>query len=428
MQTFWLIVYNIFVIPVLWILFMVGGLLSSKYRTGISGRKNLFNNLKTQLDKLDPTAKRVWFHASSLGEFEQAKAIIAELKRTHPELKIIVSFFSPSGYEPSKKYRPADAITYIPFDSYFNAEKFIKTVQPDAAVIIRYDLWPNHIHALKRNKIPIFIANATMRRNTVRRFPILKSFHKNLYNSVDYILTVSEVDLGTFKIFGLTNPRSGIMGDTRFDQVLQRSIDSKKKHLIPEKILTGKKILIAGSSWEADEKIILPVFKKLMEQEPDLLLILVPHEPTENNLERIESELNGETTYMRFSDLNDYSSERILIVDSIGILMALYQYAHVAFVGGSFKGSIHNVLEPAVYGIPVVFGPYYQNSQEALLLLNNEIAFSGSDEKEIYKILRNLLSENEKRTDAGKKARIFIEKNIGATQKFLSYFEKVLVN
>ncbi len=428
MKTFWIIFYNIIVVPVLWTLFMTGGLLKQKFRIGIKGRRNLFDNLIVQLNKLPANSRRIWFHASSLGEFEQAKPIISELKKSHPDIKIIVSFFSPSGYEPSKKYKLADVITYLPFDSYKNAKLFIKTINPKAAVIIRYDLWPNHIWALKKQNIPVLIANATMRENTVRRFPVLKSFHRNLYNSVDYILTVSDNDFKTFNIFKLNLPKSGVMGDTRYDQVWQRSIESKKKHLIPENILHGKKIFVVGSSWEGDEKILFPVFFKLQTNEPDLLMILVPHEPTENNLERIESDLNGHTTYIRFSDLNDYSGEKILIVDSIGILMALYQYAHVAFVGGAFRSAVHNVLEPAVYGIPVLFGPNHTNSQEALLLLKEKIAFTGSDEKDIYRILKTLLSDDTLRSESGQTAISFIQDNIGATQKFLSYFEKVLVN
>jgi 3-deoxy-D-manno-octulosonic-acid transferase len=145
-------------------------------------------------------------------------------------------------------------------------------------------------------------------------------------------------------------------------------------------------------------------------------------------LERIENELNGQTTHLRFSEINDYAGERVLIVDSIGILMALYQYAHIAFVGGSFRGGVHNVLEPAVYGIPVIFGPNHTNSQEAMLLLDEKIAFMGSDDKEMYRILRTLLSDETIRSESGQKAFLFIKKNIGATQKFLSYFPKVLVN
>lgn len=428
MKTFWIFFYNIIVVPVLWALFMTGGLLKQKFRIGIKGRRNLFDNLKAQLEKISANSDKIWFHASSLGEFEQAKAIISALKKSHPETKIIVSFFSPSGYEPSKKYKLADVITYLPFDSYQNAKLFVNLINPKAAVVIRYDLWPNHIWALKKKNIPVFIANATMRENTARRFPVLKSFHRNLYNSADFILTVSENDLKTFHMFKLTFPKSGVMGDTRYDQVWQRSIESKKKHLIPENILRGKKVFVMGSSWEADEKILFPVFFKLQTNEPDLLMILVPHEPTENNLERIESDLNGYTTYRRFSDLNDYSGEKVLIVDSIGILMALYQYAHVAFVGGAFRNAVHNVLEPAVYGIPVLFGPNHTNSQEALLLLKEKIAFTGSDDKDMYRILRTLLSNNVLRSASGQSAISFIQKNIGATQKFLSYFDKVLVN
>ncbi len=426
MDRFWIIIYNFVVIHLLWFGFHLLSLFKSKFRTGISGRDRLFEILQSQLQKLDPISKRIWFHASSLGEFEQAKPIIAELKTKFPQVKIIVSFFSPSGYEPSKKYKLADVITYLPFDTSTSAKRFIDIVQPNAAVLIRYDLWPNHLWALKKRNIPVFIANATMRPNTIRRYPILKSFHKCLYNKVGYILTVSEEDLNTFKKFNLQNPKIEVIGDTRYDQVWQKSIESKKKHLLPESILKNKKIFVVGSSWETDEKILFPVFFKLQNLEPDLLMILVPHEPTEHNLERIESELNGETTYRRFSDLHDYSDERVLIVDSIGILMALYQYADVAFVGGAFRSGVHNVLEPAVYGIPVVFGPNYTNSQEAVAFIDKGIGFTSQEDEKMLRILQTLFTDDEYRRDIGRKAIAFVESNIGATQKFLSYFQKVL--
>lgn len=428
MKTVWLIIYNVIVLPLLWLIIMAVGLFKQKFRVGIAGRKNLFPNLQSQLAKLNGDSKRIWFHVSSLGEFEQAKPIISKLKISHPEYKIIVSFFSPSGYEPSKKYKLADAITYIPFDSYWNAKKFIRLVNPVAAIMIRYDLWPNHIWELKKQRIPLLITNASMSHNTIRRYPLLKSFHRIIYNAADCILTVGKNDLDVFKMFKLDHPKFDVIGETRFDQVMLRSIESKKKHLIPAHITAGKKIFVVGSSWEADEEVLFPVFYQLQNFVPNIMMIIAPHEPTNQNLEHIEYELNGKTTYIRFSDLNDYSGEKIILVDSIGVLMALYQYADVAFVGGSFKSKIHNVLEPAVYGIPVVFGPHYANSSEAALLLNEGAGFSGKTETEIFEILKNLFLHEEFRMQAGSKANEFVKKNLGATDKFITYFEKLLLN
>lgn len=426
MNSFWKIFYNLIVVPLLWILIQIVGFFNEKFRIGIDGRKNLFEELKLKTLHLEDNAKRVWFHVSSLGEFEQAKPLIVELKKMSPSVKIIVSFFSPSGYEPSRKYKFADVITYIPFDSYFGAKKFISIIKPSVAIFIRYDLWPNHIWALKRQKIPIIIANATMRKNTVRRFPVIKSFHRNLYNQVDFISVVSENDLKGFGIFKLTRPSLMIIGDTRYDQVWQRCQESIKKHTIAEKIIKNKRILVAGSTWEADEKILFPIFKDLQNQIDNLLIILVPHEPDRRNLERIENELNGEISFIKYSELNDYAGEKIIVIDSIGILMSIYQYAQVAFVGGSFRGSIHNILEPAVYSIPVVFGPYFKNSQEAINLLNCNGAFSCENSEELLNILIRLFTDENFRLKAGSIAGNFVKQSIGATQRFFSYVQKVL--
>ncbi len=428
MKTFWLIIYNVILLPLLWLMIRTLGLFKQKFRVGIAGRKNLFSNLQAQLAKWNDDSKRIWFHVSSLGEFEQAKPIISKLKISHPEYKIIVSFFSPSGYEPSKKYKLADAITYIPFDNYWNSKKFIRLVNPAAAIMIRYDLWPNHIWELKRQRIPLLITNASMSSDTIRRYFLLKSFHRIIYNEADYILTVGENDLDVFKTFNLDHPKFDVIGETRFDQVMLRSIESKKKHLIPAHITSGKKIFVVGSSWEEDEEVLFPVFYRLQKYNANILMIIAPHEPTNQNLERIENELNGNTTYIRFSDLNDYNGEKIILVDSIGVLMALYQYADVAFVGGSFKSKIHNVLEPAVYGIPVVFGTHYANSSEAGLLMKEGAGFSGKTEVEIFEILKNLFLHEEFRVQAGTKASDFVKKNLGATDKFIAYFKKLLIN
>lgn len=428
MKTFWLIIYNVILLPLLWLMIRALGLFKQKFRVGIAGRKNLFSNLQAQLAKWNDDSKRIWFHVSSLGEFEQAKPIISKLKISHPEYKIIVSFFSPSGYEPSKKYKLADAITYIPFDNYWNSKKFIRLVNPAAAIMIRYDLWPNHIWELKRQRIPLLITNASMSSDTIRRYFLLKSFHRIIYNEADYILTVGENDLDVFKTFNLDHPKFDVIGETRFDQVMLRSIESKKKHLIPAHITSGKKIFVVGSSWEEDEEVLFPVFYRLQKYNANILMIIAPHEPTNQNLERIENELNGNTTYIRFSDLNDYNGEKIILVDSIGVLMALYQYADVAFVGGSFKSKIHNVLEPAVYGIPVVFGTHYANSSEAGLLMKEGAGFSGKTEAEIFEILKNLFLHEEFRVQAGTKASDFVKKNLGATDKFIAYFKKLLIN
>jgi len=423
---FWKSFYNIIIVPTLWIVFHILGLFDKKAARGLHGRKGLFEELQKEIDKLTAGNKRIWFHSSSMGEFEQAKPIITELKKRYPKIKIIVTFFSPSGYEHSQKYKLADIITYIPFDSYRNARKFINIIKPNAAVIIRYDAWPNHLWALKHFNVPTFIVSATLKNQTLRKLPVLKQFHREFYNMVDYILTVSVNDKNVFESFRISHPIIEVIGDTRYDQVWQRSVDSKSRQILDPKILANKKRLVIGSSWKDDENILLPAIFKIIAKFPEFIAILVPHEPTVETLERIESDLNGHASAIRFSNLSQYQGEKIILIDSVGILMPLYRYAHIAYVGGSFHNGIHNVLEPASYGIPIIFGHKYDNSQEAIQLVKEKAAFTCSDENELYIQLESLLNNETERIRYGEKAILLVRKNIGATQRILSYIEKVL--
>jgi 3-deoxy-D-manno-octulosonic-acid transferase len=425
MKRLWIIVYNCLFIPFFWILLKVAALFNSKIHRGIQGRQGLFETIECDLQKLK-SKRRVWFHSSSMGEFEQAKPMIAALRKKYHDINIIVTFFSPSGYDHSKNYKLADIITYIPFDTKKNARRFLDLLQPSAAIFVRYDVWPNHLWELKARNIPAFIANATMRPSSARFYPLIKSFHRLIFDDFVSILTVSSKDADAFSLFGLTHPSLQAIGETRYDQVWQRSADAKKKHLIPSSILKEKKIFIAGSTWPEDEEVLLPAIKKILEYDSKALTILVPHEPTEEALEAIEKQLSSKTKSIRFSLLNDYSRERIILVDSIGILMALYQYADVAYVGGSFRQGIHNVLEPAVYGIPVVYGPRHSNSQEAQELIRRGGGFLVNDQQESYRTLRTLLNDTKARTSAGKAALKLVKENIGATERFIDHLARVL--
>lgn len=425
MLAFWKIFYGIIVLPLLWLALHFLALFSNKVRRGIRGRRHLFQQLEEQITRLGP-GKRVWFHASSLGEFEQAKPIIVQLKQRFPGVHIVVSFFSPSGYEHSRKYPHADVVTYLPFDTARMAERFVKLIRPEVAVMVRYDLWPNHIWALHSHRIPIMIANATMRRQTPRRLPLARSFHHYVYDCIDDILAVSKADVDAFNLFGLTHPQIEIVGDTRYDQVTSRSIEARSRHLFPQGILENRKVVIAGSSWPEDEEVILPAFLQLRENVPAALLMLVPHEPTIDHLEEIEQDLSGKVSSLRFSALNEYAGEHVIIVDSIGILLILYSYAHVAYVGGSFRQGVHNVLEAAVFGVPVLFGPRHRNSQEPLMLVDSGGAFVVSNSAELYRALLHLLEDDVARRKAGEKAARFVQMNVGATERFLQHIQPYL--
>ena len=425
MKRFWGAAYSFVVIPLFWIAVMAIGLVNAKTRRGIRGRDTLFADLERQIATLAPGV-RIWFHSSSMGEFEQAKPMIAELKRRHPGTIVVVSFFSPSGYEHSRKYRLADVITYLPFDTRRNARRFLDLVRPDAAVMVRYDIWPNHIWELHRRGIPILIANATMRRRTKRRLPVSRSFHHSVYNEIDEILTVAESDVEAFRQFSLDYPALQAIGDTRYDQVSARSAEARKRNIIPPAITAGKRVVVIGSSWPEDEEVVIPACLRLQAESGDILVIVVPHEPTEEHIEGLERDIAGEASSIRFSGLNEYAGENIVIVDSVGILLVLYAHAHIAYVGGSFRQGIHNVLEAAVFGIPVIFGPKHRNSHEPIMLVECGGGFVVEDTGETYRTLKNLLDDPAARSASGEQAARFVVLHTGATARFLEHLERRL--
>lgn len=423
MHRIWFFIYNFFVIPSMFVILRIGGLFNQKVRKGIIGRKRVYEDIILNAATLDKRKKLIWFHSSSMGEFEQAKPIIEKLK-SEVDVNILVTFFSPSGYENSKKYPHADIISYIPFDTKFNAERFISIVNPNIAVIMRYDIWPNIIKALHSKGIPLLLVDATLRKNSPRKSFLLRSFHKTLFNYFTKILTVSEDDKKEFLSLNLDKEKVVAVGDTRFDRVYQRSLIAKEKSLIKKEILKDKKVFIAGSTWEQDEEIIFPAFEKLCKYQKDSLMIVAPHEPSLITIEKIENYFAKKLKTIRFSYLNNYKNEQVIIVDSIGILLSLYAYGHVAFVGGSFKQNVHNVLEAAVYGIPVLFGPKIYNSQEAKNLANLGGGIIIKDKKDAYRNLRKLFSDETLREKLGKISADFVSSNIGATEKILEEIYK----
>jgi 3-deoxy-D-manno-octulosonic-acid transferase len=425
MKTISQLFYNFIVLPVLYISLRVLSLFNKKTRRGIKGRKRVFEELILNSAFLDKSKKLIWFHSSSLGEFEQAKPIIEELKNDN-NINILVTFFSPSGYENSRKYPFADIVSYIPFDTASNAEKCIKIIHPDLVVIMRYDIWPNHIWQMKKHNISTFLVDATMKEDSSRKLPLIKKFHENLFSELTRILTVSAADASGFKEFGCTDEQVTAVGDTRFDRVYQKSQNAKELKLIKEDILKGKKILVAGSTWDADEEVILPAFIKLAKYDPDVMLIIAPHEPTIINLENIEHEFSGKLKTIRFSHLVNYKDERVIIVDSIGILLTLYTYGDAAFIGGSFKQNIHNILEAAVYGIPVLFGPKIDKSQESKTLLDYGGAVMIRNKREAYRQLRRLFSSEELRKSMGMISYNYVNENLGATDKIIKDIYKFL--
>lgn len=366
----------------------------------LEGQNQAFDVLEEQIN---PTAKYVWFHAASLGEFEQGRPVIEKLKLEQPETKILLTFFSPSGYEVRKNYAGADIVCYLPLDTPRNAKRFVKLVNPSKVVFIKYEFWPNYLLALNDAKVPVYSISAIFRPQQVF-FKWYGKWYLDLLNTFNHIFVQDAFSLQLLEKNGIKN--ATVAGDTRFDRVYDLYQQAKQLPLI-EEFCKGKQVLVAGSSWGKDEELLV----QYLNLHPDIKLILVPHEIHQAHISEISKLLNG--NFVRYSDANSQNlkSTNCLVVDVIGILSSIYRYANVAYIGGGFGVGIHNTLEAAVYGVPVVFGPNYQKFREARYL----IAIGGAFSIPNYIILEAQLDMLFKSTEAGKKAGEYVENNTGAT-------------
>ncbi len=424
MIKFYLLIYDYILLPLFSFLMNLYSLFNEKARKAIEGRKRIFEKIILEIQDLNSHKRLVWFHASSMGEFEQAKPIIEKL-HSLGVYNIMVTFFSPSGYENSKHYAFADIITYLPFDKSYLIKRFLTLVRPSLVVFMRYDIWPNLLINLEKRKIPVFLVDATLRDSRTETIGIVKSFYRTLYNKLSRILTVSEKDKENFLKIGVMPEIIDVAGDTRFDRVYGKSLEAKKKNLLDENIFNNRDVFIIGSSWEADENVLFPAIEKLYDFGYDFVTIVVPHEPTQSHIEGVENFFRNKYNTIRFSEMRNYNGEKIIIVDSIGILLSLYYYADIAYVGGSFK-QIHNVLEPAVFGVPVLFGPKIETSREANELVELGSGIIVKDKKEAYKKLRFLLLNKKERDKLGEISANYVKENIGATDKIILELHKYI--
>jgi len=369
------------------------------------GQRQAFQVLK---GKIIPNANYVWFHAASLGEFEQGRPVIEKLKLEQPDTKILLTFFSPSGYEVRKNYAGADIVCYLPLDTASNAKRFVKLVNPSKVIFIKYEFWPNYLLELQSAKVPVYSISAIFRPQQVF-FKWYGQWYRNLLSTFKHIFVQDESSLQLLEKYEITNV--SVAGDTRFDRVYDLFKQAKQLPLIAD-FCKGSKVLVAGSSWGKDEEILV----RYQIEHPDLKLILVPHEIHKAHIDAISELLDGKL--IRYSEANssNIQSFNCLVVDAIGILSSIYRYATVAYIGGGFGVGIHNTLEAAVYGVPVVFGPNYQKFREARELIEVGGAFSISDYKTLEIQLDKLLLD----TNAGNCAGEYVKKNTGATELIMS--------
>ncbi|MEA4935387.1 MAG: glycosyltransferase N-terminal domain-containing protein [Paludibacter sp.] len=386
------------------------GLFNEKARKLRKGQSEVFKLLK---GKTDPEKKYVWFHAASLGEFEQGRPVIEQLKKESPDANILLTFFSPSGYEIRKNYNGADLICYLPLDTPRNAKRFLNTVQIAKAVFIKYEFWPNFLMTLSKKKIPVYSISAIFRADQIF-FKWYGGWYKSLLKSFQQIFVQDTDSLRLLENNGINN--AVVAGDTRFDRVSDLAKQAKHIPIVENFVQGCNKVIVAGSSWPKDEELLIRYTK----DHTDVKLILVPHEIHEAHLSGI-IKLTGEN-HVRYTQTEnkDLTNERCLIVDTIGLLSSIYRYGQAAYIGGGFGVGIHNTLEAAVWNLPVVFGPNYQRFREARELIANGGGYTINNYEELENKLNNLLENNAPGIIAGN----YVKQNSGATDIIISRLKK----
>ena len=395
-------------------LYLLGVAIYSRFNPKVRkmwrGERDAFRILR---EKVDPQAKYVWFHAASLGEFEQGRPLMEQLRRDHPEYKILLTFFSPSGYEVRKNYEGADIITYLPLDTITNARRFLRTIRPVMAFFIKYEFWYNYLHILKHRHIPVYSVSSIFRPDQVF-FKWYGSQYGRVLNCFTHFFVQNEESKRLLAKIGITSVT--IVGDTRFDRVLQIK-EAAKQLPVVEAFVDGKKTFVAGSSWQPDEEIFIPYFNL----HRDWKLIIAPHVIGEDHLQQIEKLLEGRTVvrYTKASEENVRDAE-VLIIDCYGLLSSIYHYGEVAYVGGGFGVGIHNLPEAAVWGVPVFFGPNNQKFQEAQELKACAGGFEISGYEAFQQQMDRFISGPSAVKEAGQRAGSFVKGKAGATGKVLA--------
>lgn len=378
-----------------------------KARKMVEGHKEVFRYLEMNRQ---PDSRYLWFHAASLGEFEQGRPLIERIRKEHPEYKILLTFFSPSGYEVRKKYEGADLICYLPFDKPALVNRFLDLTRPEKAFFIKYEFWANYITGLNKREIPVYLISAIFRPDQIFFRPYGK-FFRDLLSRYTGIYVQDENSKSLLEHIGISHV--SIAGDTRFDRVRTIMQEAKRLPLVEAFVQDAPFTLVAGSSWPKDEDIIIRHFN----ERPEMKLIIAPHEIHEAHVQEIIKKLNK--PYARYSQLGDNvpADARCLIIDCIGLLSSIYRYGDVAYIGGGFGVGIHNILEAAVYEMPVVFGPNYGKFREAREMVAARSAYSISDSVQYERLMDRFMLRDGFLESTGQTAGYYVSHNSGATEK-----------
>ena len=387
----------------------IASLFSEKAKLWVNGRKHLFERMQSLLPP--DSRKCVWIHASSMGEFEQARPVIELIHSSFPDCRIVVTFFSPSGYEIRKNYDLADAVLYMPLDTPRNARRFLDMVKPQVALFVKYDFWFNTLAELKRRNVPTFIFS-TIFRPSQYFFKWYGRWFRRQLGAFTHFFVQNEESKALLQGVGYENVT--ITGDTRFDRVAKIAANAKENAIV-ERFANGKPVVMAGSSWPVDEKIL----QQFITTTPhDVKLIVAPHEIDESHVNQIKRLFgNDAVCYTEINPTDDLANYKILIVNTMGMLSSLYRYSHIAYIGGGFGKGIHNILEAVVYGTPVCFGPNHSKFQEAkdiIALGGGAIVFSADG---FSYIVNNWLSDNKLCQQASDICRQYTQANIGSSER-----------
>ena len=377
-----------------------------KARQFVKGRKNWSGKLAQQIET---NARYIWVHCASLGEFEQGRPLIEAIKERHPEYRIILTFFSPSGYEIRKNYPLADIISYLPADTPKNARKFLRITHPEKAFFVKYEYWYFYISELKKRNIPLYQASAIFRESQLFfKENAWGKWYREMLFRVTHFFVQDKKSEELLVSIGIANV--SLAGDTRFDRVAAIAAGSKELPLV-EKFRGDSKLLIAGSTWKPDEEMLAAFINSV----DDVKMIIAPHEVSAVNINRLQQMLKKPAILYSQAKNKDPQLKQVLIIDSIGLLSSLYRYGDVAYIGGGFGVGIHNILEAATFGLPVIFGPKYQKFKEAVDLTKRAGAFTVKDFSELNSILKKLFADKNYLDETSSVSKKYVAENVGAT-------------
>ena len=386
-------------------------LFSPKIKLFVEGRKEVFSTLKS---KISPSDKTIWFHAASLGEYEQGLPVMEAIKTKFPNHKIVLTFFSPSGFEVRKNNTVADVTVYLPLDTKNNASEFLKLVQPEMVFFIKYEYWPNYLNKIKKLNIKTYLISGVLRENQMF-FKWYGGFYRSALKTFDYFFVQNESSKKLLQSIGFTNVK--ISGDTRFDRVV--SILERDNSLdFIKQFKNNTTTIVVGSSWPKDEALLV----NFINNANNVKFIIAPHNIKSEQIQALKNSISKKTVLFSEIENKNLAGFDVFIIDTIGILTKIYSYADIAYVGGGFgNAGLHNILEPATFGVPIIIGPNYSHFAEATALVNMEGCISISNQNQLVETLENLIQNQDIRHEKGHICSTFVQMNKGATAVVLNH-------